>query len=216
MVTSTPRSPIQESASMLFKNTFFTLVLATLATAGPTILPRDDDLVTFCFPDNNCFQASALPNGCVDLPLFSESFETASLSAPGLECILSPDRGCVGNSGSSGILLNSAGTVELSALGLTTVESFLCTPDVDLINLCFPAAGQNCYQATTITNGCANVPRFSESFASTSLTTSGTRCTLFEDPECTGDSAVIMEASITIDLGSLGLSNVGSFSCVNT
>jgi hypothetical protein len=92
---------------MLFTTTFVTLVLAASAAAGPTTivspsflavflglklvqLRRDDDLATFCFEDDNCFQAGALPQGCVDLPLFSVPFETASLSAPGLECILSP------------------------------------------------------------------------------------------------------------------------------
>ncbi|KAJ6532835.1 hypothetical protein DFH09DRAFT_1181723 [Mycena vulgaris] len=201
---------------MLFKNTFVTFVLAALATAGPTILPRDDDLVNFCFPDSSCFQASALPDGCVDLPLFSESFETASLSAPGLECILSPDRGCTGNNEASGVLLNSAGTVNLSsALGLSTVASFICTPDVDVINLCWPRAVQDCFQATTVTDGCANVRRFSESFTSVSLTTTGTQCTIFEDPDCTGNSAFIAEPSVAFDLGSLSLSNVQSFSCVN-
>ncbi|KAJ7490856.1 hypothetical protein FB451DRAFT_1552450 [Mycena latifolia] len=201
---------------MLFKNTFLTLFLAALVTAGPTILPRDDDLATFCFQDGSCFQASAVPDGCVDLPLFSESFETASLSAPGLECILSPDRGCVGNTGGSGILFNSAGTVDLSTLGLSTVASFICTSDVDTINLCFPSTTQDCFQATTVTDGCANVRRFSQSFTSVSLTTTGTQCTLFEDPDCAGDSASIAEPSVTLDLSSLGLSNVKSFSCVNS
>ncbi|KAJ7026935.1 hypothetical protein C8F04DRAFT_100384 [Mycena alexandri] len=196
--------------------TFVTLLLAALAIAGPTTSPRDDGLVTFCFLNGSCFQSSAVPNGqCVDLPLFSE-METASVSAPGVECILSPDRGCTGNTGLTGVLLNSAGTVQLSALGLSNVESFLCTSDVDLINLCFSTVSEGCYQATTVTNGCANLPLFSETFASTSLTTNGTECTLFENPDCAGGvSTVITEASVSIDLGSVGLNNVGSFSCNN-
>ncbi|KAJ7703534.1 hypothetical protein B0H17DRAFT_1040722 [Mycena rosella] len=201
---------------MFFTTTFFTLLLAALTNAA-AIFPRDDDLVTFCFSENSCFQASVLPDaGCTDLPLFSESFATASLSAPGLECILSPDRGCLGNTGLTGILSNSAGTVELSALGLTNVASFLCTPDVDLINLCFPTVTEGCYQATTITDGCANLPRISEPFVSASLTTSGTNCTLFEDADCAGASTVVAEALVTVDLGPLGLSNVGSISCLDT
>ncbi|KAJ7187143.1 hypothetical protein C8R46DRAFT_1059001 [Mycena filopes] len=200
---------------MFSTSTFLTtLVLAAAATAGPTLLSRDDGLATFCFADSSCFQASAVPAGCVDLPLFSQSFQTASLSAPGVECILSPERGCTGNTGLTGILSNAAGTVQLSTLGVSTVASFLCTPDADLINLCFPAAG-DCYQATTITNGCANLPRFSDAFTSTSLTTVGTECTLFEEPDCAGASAVVSEASVSTDLGSIGLDNVGSFSCTN-
>ncbi|KAJ7127674.1 hypothetical protein C8R44DRAFT_979343 [Mycena epipterygia] len=203
---------------MLFQTTFVTLVLAVLATAGPTMLRRDDDLATFCFQDGSCFQASALANGCVDLPLFSQSFETASLSAPGLECTLSPDRGCVGNGAfNSGILLNSAGTVNLqSDLGLSTVASFICTSDVDLLNLCFASATQDCFQATTVTDGCANVRLFSDAFTTVSLTTTGSQCTLFQDPDCTGNSTFVAEPVVTFDLGSLGLSNVRSFSCTNT
>ncbi|KAJ6464740.1 hypothetical protein C8R47DRAFT_1155737 [Mycena vitilis] len=80
---------------MMFKPTFLTLDLAfaALAIAGPTstLLPRDDGLATFCFSDDSCFQAAASADGgCIDLPLFSKSFQTASLSAPGLECLLSP------------------------------------------------------------------------------------------------------------------------------
>ncbi|KAJ7785073.1 hypothetical protein DFH07DRAFT_786618, partial [Mycena maculata] len=193
--------------------TFITLVLAVLATAGPTALPRQDaDLVTFCFQDGSCFQASALAEGCVELPLFSEPFETASLSAPGLECILSVGTGCGGTS----VLFNSAGTVNLnSALGLATVGSFICTSDVDIINLCFPSATQDCFQATTITDGCANTPRFGLTFASVSLTTNGTQCTIFEDQDCAGDSASIDEPVVNFDLGTLGLSTVESFSCVD-
>ncbi|KAJ7727227.1 hypothetical protein B0H16DRAFT_1779657 [Mycena metata] len=180
--------------------TLVTILLAALAIAGPTISTRDDDgLVTFCFLNGSCFQSSAVPDGqCVDLPLFSE-METASVSAPGVECILSPDRGCTGNTGLTGVLLNSAGTVELSALGLSNVESYLCTSDVDLINLCFPTASEGCYQTTTVTNGCANLPLFSETFASTLLTTNGTECTLFENPDCAGVSTVITEALVDIN-----------------
>ncbi|KAJ7272425.1 hypothetical protein C8J57DRAFT_1318747 [Mycena rebaudengoi] len=201
---------------MLFTTTFVTLVLAASAAAGPTtILRRDDDLATFCFEDDNCFQAGALPQGCVDLPLFSVPFETASLSAPGLECILSPERGCVGNIGGSGILLNSAGTVDLTTLGISDVKSFLCTSDVNVINLCFPSATQDCFQATTVTDGCANVRLFSRAFASVSLTTAGTQCTLYQDRDCTGDSSFIAEPSVTFDLDSMGLTNVASFACIN-
>ncbi|KAJ7610614.1 hypothetical protein DFH06DRAFT_1485487 [Mycena polygramma] len=199
----------------MFQTTFLTLAVAALAIAGPThtVLPRDDGLATFCFSDDSCFQAAAsADSGCVDLPLFNDSFQTASLSAPGLECLLSPERGCVG-SNLPGILLDTAGTVELSSLGLNTVASFLCTPDADLLNLCFPDVTQGCYQATTVTNGCSNLPRFGDAFASTLLTTPGTKCTLFDQPDCAGDSAVLAEALITTELSSLGLSNVQSFSC---
>ncbi|KAJ7655515.1 hypothetical protein B0H17DRAFT_1338056, partial [Mycena rosella] len=166
---------------MLSTNTLVALVLAVLANAGPTVLPRQDaDLVMFCCQDGSCVQESALASvaeGCVDLPSFSEPFETASLSAPGLECILSASRGCPGTS----VLFNSAGTINLNtALGLTTVGSFICTSDVDIINLCWPSATQDCFQATTVTDGCANTRLFSTAFASVSLTTNGTQCTIFE------------------------------------
>jgi hypothetical protein len=90
------------------------------------------------------------------------------------------ERGCVGNIGGSGILLNSAGTVDLTTLGISDVKSFLCTSDVNVINLCFPSATQDCFQATTVTDGCANVRLFSRAFASVSLTTAGTQCTLYQ------------------------------------
>ncbi|KAJ7890965.1 hypothetical protein B0H14DRAFT_3428840 [Mycena olivaceomarginata] len=47
----------------------------------------------------------------VDLHLFSRPFATASLSAPGVECTLSPELECVGNPGLNCILSNSARTV---------------------------------------------------------------------------------------------------------
>ncbi|KAJ7454618.1 hypothetical protein B0H11DRAFT_2244895 [Mycena galericulata] len=134
---------------MPFKTTtFVTLVLAAFAAAGPATsvvgfsavlvglwslythsqLARVDGLVTFCFPDGSCFKAAASDSaGCVDLPSFSKNFKTASVSAPGLECILSPKRGCVGSPFLPPFVLNTSGTVELSTLGLTTVASFLCT-----------------------------------------------------------------------------------------
>ncbi|KAJ7105626.1 hypothetical protein C8R44DRAFT_329993 [Mycena epipterygia] len=207
---------------MLFKNTFvpsttfFTLVLASLATAGPALLSRDDELVTFCFSEDNCFQASAIPDGCVDLPLFSDSFSTASLAAPGVECLLSPERGCTGNTGLPGILFNSAGTVELSTLGLPTVASFLCTPDADLITLCFAdIATEGCFQASTITGaGCTNLPQFSEPFVTASLTTAGTQCALSEAADCSGGASLFDPApGVTLDLSSINLSNVQSFEC---
>ncbi|KAJ7473638.1 hypothetical protein B0H11DRAFT_2036677 [Mycena galericulata] len=203
---------------MPFKTTFVTLVLAAFATAGPTtsILTRDDGLVTFCFPDGSCFQAAASDSaGCVDLPLFSENFETASVSAPGLECILSPKRGCVGSPFLPPFVLDNSGTVELSTLGLNTVASFLCTSDVDLINLCFTNSTLGCYQASTVTNGCSDLPRFSSdlTFGSIFLTTPGTQCTVFQEPDCAGDSAPVSDALVTTALSTLGLSNVESFSC---
>ncbi|KAJ6470867.1 hypothetical protein C8R45DRAFT_1104570 [Mycena sanguinolenta] len=185
-------------ATSLSQTTFLALALASITSAGP-LIPLDDELVSFCFSDGSCFQASAVPDGCVDLPLFSQNFTTASLSASGLECILSSERECLG---SSGILFDYAGTVELSTLGLPTVASFICTSDVDLLNLCFAdIATEGCFQA--------------ERFASISLTTAGTQCTVFEDADCAGDSAVIDEASTAVDLASLDLSNVASWSCVN-
>ncbi|KAJ7219803.1 hypothetical protein B0H12DRAFT_1078535 [Mycena haematopus] len=202
-------------STFLPQTTFLALALVSLTSAGP-ITSRDDQLATFCWSDESCFQASAVPAGCVDLPLFSQNFTTASLSAPGLECILSPERECLGNTGFTGILFDSAGTVELSTLGIPTVASFICTSDVDLLNLCFPdTTTEGCFQATTVTDGCANAPRFSEAFARISLTTSGTQCTVFEDFDCAGDSAVIDEALTNVELNSLGLSNVASWSCVN-
>ncbi|KAJ7908963.1 hypothetical protein B0H13DRAFT_647937 [Mycena leptocephala] len=204
---------------MPFKTTtFITLLLAAFATAGPTtsILARDDGLVTFCFLDGTCFEAAASDSaGCVDLPLFSE-MQTVSVSAPGLECILSPERGCVGSPFLPPFVLDTSGTVELSTLGLDNVESFLCTSDVDLINLCFTNTTLGCYQATTVTDGCAGLPRFSAdlTFKSIFLTTPGTECTLFQEPDCSGNSAPAGDALVTTDLSTLGLSNVESFSCV--
>ncbi|KAE9385157.1 hypothetical protein BT96DRAFT_928927 [Gymnopus androsaceus JB14] len=197
-----------------------TLVMAAFVIASrPTNLAReetaalDDGLLTFCFPEGDCFQATADPDsGCVDLPLFNESFATASLSATGLECILSPARGC---SGGSGILLPAAGTVELSTLGIANVASFICTPDVDLVNLCWPEVTMGCFQASTITDGCANLTRFTEAFASVYLTTNGTQCTFFQDPGCAGDSGVVTDAEVTINLDTLGISNVESMNCIN-
>ncbi|KAJ7131897.1 hypothetical protein C8R43DRAFT_1024136 [Mycena crocata] len=210
------RSFIFTPTTMFFQTTFISLVLASLATAGPTVLPRDDDLVTFCQADGSCFQASAaIDAGCVDLPLFSENFTTASLSAPGVECLLSANRECSDNR-LPAILLNSAGTADLSDLGLSTVGSFLCTSDVDLINLCTAAdANLGCFQASTVTNGCANLPRISQSFVSAALTTGDTECTVFEDADCAGASAVVTEPSVTVEVGPLGLSTIGSVSCVN-
>ncbi|KAJ7081183.1 hypothetical protein B0H15DRAFT_855313 [Mycena belliarum] len=199
---------------MLFQTALVTFVLAVLVTAVPTILSRgDSDLVSFCFADGSCFDASAIPEGCVDLPLFSQDFKTASLSTTGgIECILSEARGCPGTS----VLFGSAGTVDLSsALGLSTVGSFICTSDVDTINLCWPSDVQNCFQGSTVTDGCSNTPRFSTAFSSVSLTTAGTQCTLFEDPDCSGSSAVVAEPTSSVELAPLGLSNVQSFSCVN-
>ncbi|KAJ7191971.1 hypothetical protein GGX14DRAFT_596718 [Mycena pura] len=189
--------------------TFLTFVLTSLATAGPT-------LVIFCFLEDNCFQASAIPDGCVDLPLFSDSFSTASLAAPGVECLLSPERGCTSNTGLPAILSNAAGTVELSTLGLPTVASFLCTPDADLITLCFAVvATEGCFQASTITGtGCTNLPRFSEPFVMASLTTAGTQCALSESADCSGGASLFDPAPlVTLDLSSINLSNVGSFEC---
>ncbi|KAJ7219714.1 hypothetical protein B0H12DRAFT_316666 [Mycena haematopus] len=97
-------------STFLPQTTFLALALVSLTSAGP-ITSRDDQLATFCWSDESCFQASAVPAGCVDLPLFSQNFTTASLSAPGLECILSPERECLGNTGFTGILFDSAGTV---------------------------------------------------------------------------------------------------------
>ncbi|KAJ6537837.1 hypothetical protein B0H19DRAFT_1270236 [Mycena capillaripes] len=185
---------------MSFTTTFVTLVLAVFATAKPTpsILPREDGLVTFCFENGSCFESTASYSaGCVDLPLFSEMV-TVSVTAPGLECILSPEHGC------------------LSTLGLTNVESFLCTSDVDLINICFSNTTLGCLQEFTNTDGCANLPRFSSdlTFGSVFLTTPGTECTIFQDADCAGNSAPVADALTTIEVSSLGLSNVESFSCV--
>ncbi|KAF8209017.1 hypothetical protein K438DRAFT_1754070 [Mycena galopus ATCC 62051] len=221
--------------TLLPQITFLALVLASLTSASPTIvrplstsmvkstnlnsiygsqLARDDDLITFCFSEDDCFQASAVPAGCVDLPLFSTPFASASLSASGLECILSPERECVGG---TGILFDSTPTVELSTLGLSTVASFTCTSDADLLTLCFPDTTDGCFQATTITSGCTNAPEFSTAFSTVS-STAATQCTVFEqvlcyhrDSDCAGASAVIDDASMTVDLSSLGLSTVASW-----
>ncbi|KAJ7494030.1 hypothetical protein FB451DRAFT_1164901 [Mycena latifolia] len=202
---------------MFFKTTSVALVLVALATAGPAVVStsipisaRDADLVTFCFSDSSCFQASASVNaGCVDLPEFSETFETGMVSAPGIE-----NPGC--GAGFNAALFDYAGTVELSTLGISTVGSYICVPDADLINLCWPASTNlGCFQATTITDGCANLPRFSPAFASVSLTTPGTQCTLFQNPNCTGNSSVVSDPRVDIELSPLGLTNVQSFSCLN-
>ncbi|KAJ6537831.1 hypothetical protein B0H19DRAFT_1180995 [Mycena capillaripes] len=203
---------------MSFTTTFVTLVLAAFATAKPTpsILPREDGLVTFCFENGSCFESTASDSaGCVDLPLFSEMV-TVSVNAPGLECILSPERGCVGSPFLPPFVLDTSGTVELSTLGLTNVESFLCTSDVDLMNLCFSNTTLGCLQEPTNTDGCANLPRFSSdlTFGSVFLTTPGTECTIFQDADCAGNSAPVADALTTIEVSSLGLSNVESFSCV--
>ncbi|KAJ7819685.1 hypothetical protein B0H14DRAFT_2600438 [Mycena olivaceomarginata] len=156
-------------------------------------LARDDsdDLVTLCFSEGDCFQASAVPAG---------PFATASLSAPGVECTLSPEPECVGNTGLNGILSNSARTVAPSTLGLPTVGSFLCTPDADIINLCFPdVAANRCIQASTVTNDCANMRRFSEAFESIQL-------------ECNASCLRTRIARVPrrLSLGAVGLrSNVG-------
>ncbi|KAF7369310.1 hypothetical protein MVEN_00259000 [Mycena venus] len=188
--------PMFSKTTFVPQTTFLALVLASLASAGPTILPRDDsdDLVTFCFSEDNCFQASAIPDGCVDLPLFSDSFLTASLAAPGVECLLSPERGCTGNTGLPGILSNSAGTVELSTLGLPH---------------------QGCFQASTITGaGCTNLPQFNEPFVTASLTTAGTQCALSEAADCSGGASLFDPApGVTLELSSINLSNVKSFEC---
>ncbi|KAJ7624531.1 hypothetical protein FB45DRAFT_1030667 [Roridomyces roridus] len=197
--------------------TFVTLLLAGFAAAGPVVQARDDGLVTFCFADGSCFQAAASDSaGCVDLPLFSQNFTTAEVAAPGLECILSPERGCTGSPFLPPFVLDGSGTVELSTLGLPTVASFLCTSDADTLNLCFTNATLGCFQASTSTDGgCSDLPRFSSDlvFGSASVTTAGTQCTLFEEPDCTGTSAPFNSLATT-DLGSLGLSNVESFACV--
>ncbi|KAJ7346225.1 hypothetical protein DFH08DRAFT_937503 [Mycena albidolilacea] len=231
-VRNSPRSrhlPTSIPASMSFTTTFVTLILAAFATAKPTtnivspfvragfLLPRDDGLVTFCFADGSCFQAAASDSaGCVDLPLFSDNFVTASVSASGIECILSPERGCVGSPFLPPFVLDTSGTVELSTLGLPTVASFLCTSDIDLINLCFSNTTLGCFQASTKIDGCSNLPQFSSdlTFGSVFLTTPGTECTLFQDSDCAGDSAPFANALVTTAVSSLGLSNVESFSCV--
>ncbi|KAJ6484042.1 hypothetical protein C8R45DRAFT_1000024 [Mycena sanguinolenta] len=199
--------------SMRCEPKFIALFLAVSVTAKPAFEPRDG-LVTFCSADNSCFEAT--PNvdiGCVDLPQFSETITTASLTgAPGIECILSPEPECVGG---LGLLFNIAGTVEISSLGISNVESYLCTTDVDIINLCFPELSEGCFQATTVTDGCADLREFSTPFASMSLTTAGTNCTVFEDRDCAGSSAIIAEPSVTIELASVGLNNIQSFSCLN-
>ncbi|KAE9385159.1 hypothetical protein BT96DRAFT_928933 [Gymnopus androsaceus JB14] len=201
-----------------------TLVMAAFAIAArpthPARFPAPvDGLLTLCFSEDDCLPAIAVDDGvdggCRDLPLFNESFATASLSATGLECILSPDSGCSGNTGLTGILLPTAGTVELSALGITNVASYLCTSDVDTVNLCWPEVTMGCFQATTITNGCGDLTRFSVAYASVYLTTNGTQCTFFQDDGCAGPSAVVTEAEVTIDLDTLGINNVMSLNCTN-
>ncbi|KAF9050903.1 hypothetical protein BDP27DRAFT_1454661 [Rhodocollybia butyracea] len=204
---------------MLFKNTFINLVVAALAVAGPPNLSRQEpvtDLVTFCFSEGDCFQGGVDPDvGCVDLPEFSEPVETASLSSTGVECLLSPEPSCQG-SGLPAILLPTAGTVEISTLGLSNVASYLCTSDVDIVNLCFPEVAEGCFQASTVTDGCATLTLFSEAYASLFLTTNGTECTFFQDGECAGPSAFVNEAGVTFELDTLGINNVKSLSCTNT
>ncbi|KAF9028737.1 hypothetical protein BDP27DRAFT_1410251 [Rhodocollybia butyracea] len=208
-----------EPAQMLFKSTFINLVAAALAIAGPPManLARQEpvtDLVTFCFSEGLCFEESInVDVGCVDLPEFNEPVETASLSSTGVECILSPEPSCLGG---LGILLPTAGTVEISTLGISTVASYLCTSDVDVVNLCFPEITEGCFQATTVTNGCAGMTEFSIPFVSLLLTTNGTACTFFQDPDCTGPSAFVDEADVTFELDTLGIDNVKSLSCTNT
>jgi hypothetical protein len=92
------------------------------------------------------------------------------------------ERGCVGSPFLPPFVLDTSGTVELSTLGLPTVASFLCTSDVDLINLCFSNTTLGCFQALTKTDGCSNLPQFSSdlTFGSVFLTTPGTECTLFQ------------------------------------
>ncbi|KAK6978184.1 hypothetical protein R3P38DRAFT_3235948 [Favolaschia claudopus] len=200
--------------TFLPRATFFALLLASLTSAS-AILPTRDNIVTFCFTEDECFQASADPAGCVDLPLFSTNFTTASLSAPGTECIVSPERECDGP-GLPAVLFNSAGTVDLSTLGLPTVASFLCTSDADTLNLCFSDVnGKDCFQASTLTDGCSGPPRFSTPFVGISLTSDGTTCDVFEDEDCSGASAIIDHPSDLVELSSLGLTDVKSFSCTN-
>ncbi|KAK6981158.1 hypothetical protein R3P38DRAFT_3234645 [Favolaschia claudopus] len=231
--------------TFLPRTTFFALLLASLTSAS-AILPTRDNIVTFCFTEDECFQASADPAGCVDLPLFSTDFTTASLSAPGTECILSPcvssryplilipssllhkhfpksilmmlyysERECDGP-GLPAVLFNSAGTVDLNTLGLPTVASFLCTSDADTLNLCFSDVnGKDCFQASTVTDGCSAPPRFSTPFVGISLTSEGTTCDVFEDEDCSGASAIIDQPSDLVELSSLGLTDVKSFSCTN-
>ncbi|KAF7376950.1 hypothetical protein MSAN_00112800 [Mycena sanguinolenta] len=198
---------------MHFEPAFIALFIAASVTAKPALQPRDG-LVTFCSADNGCVKAT--PNvdiGCVDLPESSETITTASLTgSPGIECILSPEPGCLGG---LGLLFNDAGTVEISSLGISNVESYLCTSDVDIINLCFPELSEGCFQSTTVTDGCADLTEFSIPFVSMSLTTAGTNCTVFQDRDCAGPSAVIAEPSVTVELASVGLNNVQSISCVN-
>ncbi|KAJ7067420.1 hypothetical protein C8F01DRAFT_1228089 [Mycena amicta] len=208
-------------STLIRQTTFIALVLASLTSAGPAILPRDDsdDLVTFCFSEDNCFQASAVPAGCVDLPLFSTNFTTATLAAPDTECILSPERGCTGSPFLPPFIFDSGGATftELAPLGLPTVASFLCTSSTNLVNVCFPdIATEGCFQGSSLPlGGCGGTPRFGEAFATVSLTTAGQSCTLFDDADCNGNSAVIDQAFTNVDIASLGLSTVESWICVD-
>ncbi|KAJ7866840.1 hypothetical protein B0H14DRAFT_2573264 [Mycena olivaceomarginata] len=131
----------------------------------------------------------------VYLHLFSRPFATASLSAPGVECTLSPELECVGNPGLNCILSNSARTVAPTPPSAPSSAPLTLLP-----------------RPSTVTNGCADVRRFSEAFASISLTTAGTQCTVFKDSDCAGASAFVEDASVSVDLGAVGLSNIGSFS----
>jgi len=206
---------------MLFQNMLVALVMAAFAKAArPTNSARFpapvDGLLTLCFSEDDCLPAIAVDDGvdggCHDLPSFNESFASASLSATGLECILSPESGCLGG---FAVLLPTAGTVEISALGIINVASYLCTSDVDVVDFCWPEVTMGCFQSSTITKGCANLTRFTEAFASVLLTTNGTQCTFFQDPGCAGPSGLVTEASVTIDLDTLGMSNVMSMNCIN-
>ncbi|KAJ7577268.1 hypothetical protein C8J56DRAFT_971463 [Mycena floridula] len=199
---------------MLFKDIFIHLGLPALVIAGPTILARttsDDDLVTLCFSADDCFQASAIPDGCVDLPLFGISFETASLSASGIQCSLFVERECAG---ASGLLSESGVTVELSTLGLSTVASIACHgPSDDLATFCISEG--NCFQASAIPSGCVSLPKFNEAFQTASLSAQGFECSVFQDSSCGGNTGLLTNSAGTVQLSTLGLSTVESFSCIS-
>ncbi|KAF7309094.1 hypothetical protein MKEN_01111500 [Mycena kentingensis (nom. inval.)] len=197
--------------------TLLPLVLAAVASAASIESRQNTDgLATFCFGDGNCFQATASDSaGCVDLPLFSENFVSAAVDAPGLECILSPERSCVGSAFLPPFVVSGQGTVALSSLSpaLPTVASFLCTSAAETINFCFSDTTLGCFQASTITNGCSSLPSLTPTFGSVSYTAGGS-CTLFDGEECTGNSAPFAgDAFTSAELSTLGLDNVVSFSC---
>ncbi|KAF7359668.1 hypothetical protein MVEN_00690900 [Mycena venus] len=206
---------------MLFKATVISPFLAVIVSAGPTSLAleerstSDDNLVTFCFSEDSCFQASSIPDGCSDLPLFGDDFQTASLSASGIQCSLFVDRECLG---ASGIISQDGATVQLGTLGLSTVASFVCYgPEDDLITFC-PSEGI-CGLASAIPNGCVDLdlPVLNgQPVANVTLSAPGFECNLFQDLACSGKTVVVSQsASSGVELSTLGLSNTLSMSCIS-